>query len=158
MTQPKARADFATIRANVTMQMILDHYNLTNLKRKGDELRGPCPFQNDGKGGRSFQVNVSKNIFHCFSCGAGGNVIDFVAKMENCNIREAGLKIQGWFQLDAATSSPPAQPAPDVHLSNHTNHHQPAETESPDVQHEILSTLKEILAELRLLRLGENRG
>lgn len=149
MSQQKDQADFAVIRKRVSMQMILDHYGITNLKRKGDELRGPCPIHEENKGERCFQVNVSKNIFHCFYCHAGGNVIDLVAKLEGCNIREAGLKIDAWLNLSDPTSSPPS----DAHLSNPPAH-QPA-TESPDVQQEILSTLKEILAELRLIRVGE---
>jgi DNA primase len=34
-------------------------------------------------------------VFHCFACGAGGNVLDFVAAMEGCSVREAALRLQG---------------------------------------------------------------
>lgn len=34
-------------------------------------------------------------MFHCFACGAGGNVLDFVAAMEGCSVREAALRLQG---------------------------------------------------------------
>src|SRR5947209_20378539 len=98
MTEPRPQADFAVIRQCITMQMLLDHFQVLNLKREGDELRGPCPIC--AKGQRSFAVNTSKNVFRCFSCKAQGNVIDFVAKMENCTLREAGLKIWEWFNLD----------------------------------------------------------
>jgi DNA primase len=36
---------------------------------------------------------VSKNAFHCFACQAGGNVLDFVAAMERCSVREAALRL-----------------------------------------------------------------
>jgi DNA primase len=36
---------------------------------------------------------LSSNIFHCFSCGAGGTVLDLVAAMEGCSLREAARKL-----------------------------------------------------------------
>jgi DNA primase len=144
MTERK-QADFALIRQRVTLQMLLDHYQILDLKREGKELRGTCPICGTGK--RPFAVNPSKNIFQCFTCEAKGNVIDFVAKKESCSLREAGLKIWKWFSLDEETSSPtaPTPPEPRGEL-------QASEPAAPDVQQEILGTLKEILAELRQLR------
>lgn len=112
MSLSKDQANFALIRQRVTMQMLLDHYGIKELSKAKDELRGKCPIPGCSKGARSFQVNIVKNIFHCFACQAGGNVIDFVAKIERCNVREAGLKIQGWFLTDE-TSTPPAQEPPE---------------------------------------------
>src|SRR5438309_9762000 len=114
MSDTKSQADFAVIRQRITMQMLLDHFQIPNLKREGNELRGPCPICT--KGPRSFAVNTSKNVFRCFSCKAQGNVIDFAKLMlkkntgEPPSLREAGLKIWEWFNLDEETSSP--QPAP----------------------------------------------
>jgi hypothetical protein len=95
-----------------TIERILEHYGITGLKRNNDELRGRCPIHEQGKGERSFTVNITKNVFQCFHCKVKGNVIDFVAKKEGCNIREAGLKIWQWFELGQQTTSPPAQDAP----------------------------------------------
>ncbi len=36
-------------------------------------------------------------MFHCFACQAGGNVLDFVAALEKCSVREAALQLQQWF-------------------------------------------------------------
>jgi DNA primase len=36
-----------------------------------------------------------RDVFHCFACGAGGNVLDLVAAMEGCSVREAALRLQG---------------------------------------------------------------
>ncbi len=47
----------------------------------------------------AFHVNTEKNAFHCFVRGAKGNVLDFVAAMEKCSVRDAGLKLQSWFCL-----------------------------------------------------------
>lgn len=42
----------------------------------------------------SFHANLNRNLFHCFSCGAGGSVLDFVAAMEGCTLREAAVRLQ----------------------------------------------------------------
>ena len=46
-------------------------------------------------------MSVTKNCFQCFagSCGAKGNVLDFVAALEQCSVRDAALKLQDWFSL-----------------------------------------------------------
>ena len=90
------------------MQMVLDHYQVDWLRKQGGELRGRCPIH-QGEGERSFHVNLEKNIFHCFSCGAKGNVLSFVAAMENVSIRESGLQMKEWFRVGEGTT-PPRQP------------------------------------------------
>src|SRR5581483_8343905 len=50
-------------------------------------------------------ANLEKNIFHCFSCKARGNVLDFVAAMEKCSVREAGARLQDWFGVAASGGS-----------------------------------------------------
>ncbi len=52
-----------------------------------------CPLH-QGQGSEAFHANLERNVFHCFACGAGGNVLDFVAAMEECSIREAALRVQ----------------------------------------------------------------
>lgn len=51
------------------------------LKRKGRNYFGLCPFHNEKS--PSFSVSPDKQIFHCFGCGVGGDVINFVKKIEN---------------------------------------------------------------------------
>ena len=41
-------------------------------------------------------------MFHCFACQASGNVLDFVAAIERCSIREAALRLQQWFGVSTA--------------------------------------------------------
>ena len=97
--------DFREVRERVSMQMVLDHYQVDWLRKQGAELRGRCPIH-QGEGERSFHVNLEKNIFHCFSCGAKGNVLSFVAAMENVSIREAGLQMKEWFRVGEGTAPP----------------------------------------------------
>ena len=47
------------------------------------------------QGREAFHVHLERGVFHCFACGAGGNVLDLVAAMEGCSIREAALRLQG---------------------------------------------------------------
>ena len=57
------------------------------LKRSGGNLFGLCPFHSEKS--PSFSVSPSKQIYYCFGCGAGGNVISFVMQYENCSFQEA---------------------------------------------------------------------
>lgn len=93
--------------------MVLDHYGVKGLGKSGDELRGPCPIHKRSGHGRTknFTVNIRKNAFKCFSldCGARGNVLDFVAAMEQCSVRDAALKLQEWFEIGDNSASSPQQ-------------------------------------------------
>jgi DNA primase catalytic core len=57
------------------------------LRKRGGELVGRCPFHEDKT--PSFSVNVSKNLFVCFGCGAKGSVVDFVMKSQGISFRHA---------------------------------------------------------------------
>ena len=100
-----AWVDFRLVKQAVTMPMVLERYHVTNLRTSGTELIGRCPIHK-GEGERSFHVNVSKNVFHCFSCKARGNVLDFVAAMEKCSVRDAALKLAEWFNVGEQGSAP----------------------------------------------------
>jgi len=93
--------DFRVVKDAVSMEMALDHYGINWLLKSGQELRGKCPIH-QGDGERTFHVNVSKNAFNCFSCKARGNVLDFVAAMEQSTVRDAALKLAEWFQISSA--------------------------------------------------------
>jgi len=89
------------IKEKVGMEDILEHYELLkSLKKRNDELVGFCPIHDEKHYNKnSFCVSTVKNNWHCFSCGAGGNILDFVAAMENVKIRQAGILIQKWFGI-----------------------------------------------------------
>lgn len=104
MTQTLKRpfVDFAGIKAAVSMQRILDYYDLTDsfTPSGADSLRGCCPIHG-GDNPKQFSISLSKNCWHCFSdCQEGGNVIDFVARMEDTTVHEAALLLNEWFHLD----------------------------------------------------------
>lgn len=90
--------DFKAIKAAVALTAVLERYQVNWLRKKDDELRGRCPIHK-GEGQGAFHVNVVKGVFHCFSCKKRGNVLDFVAAMEQCSIRDAALKLKEWFSV-----------------------------------------------------------
>ena len=57
------------------------------LKRAGRNFVGLCPFHNEKT--PSFSVNPERGFFHCFGCGAGGTVFNFVMRTEGLNFPEA---------------------------------------------------------------------
>ena len=57
------------------------------LQKKGANHWGCCPFHNEKT--PSFSVNGAKQMYHCFGCGAGGNVFTFVMNYENYTFPEA---------------------------------------------------------------------
>ena len=57
------------------------------LKKAGQNFRGLCPFHAEKT--PSFNVHPTKQIYHCFGCGQGGDVFKFVMEMEKCSFPEA---------------------------------------------------------------------
>ncbi len=58
-----------------------------HLQKKGANYFGLCPFHNEKSG--SFSVSAHKQMYYCFGCGAGGNVITFLMKYDNLTFQEA---------------------------------------------------------------------
>jgi DNA primase len=89
--------EFASLKERVPLMRVLERYQIAGLRRSGkDQWRGRCPLH-DGEGREAFHVNTAQQLFHCFSCGAGGTVLDLVAALEHCGLREAAEKLAaGW--------------------------------------------------------------
>jgi DNA primase len=91
--------EFAAIKQGVPLVAVLEHYRIDKLRRSGrDQLRGRCPLHG-GDGLETFHVNTAEQVFHCFSCGAGGSVLDLVAAVEDCGLREAAKRLSAWSEL-----------------------------------------------------------
>ena len=73
------------IRANNDIVDVISQYVI--LKRSGRNFFGLCPFHREKS--PSFSVSPDKQIFHCFGCGAGGDVFGFIRKIENIEFKEA---------------------------------------------------------------------
>ncbi|GJQ08366.1 hypothetical protein GpartN1_g157.t1 [Galdieria partita] len=82
-----------------TIQTIKDKWDfvklassVVKLKPSGHNFIGSCPFHDDEN--PSFSINNEKKIFHCFACGASGDIISFVMRLENLSFTEAVKKLQ----------------------------------------------------------------
>jgi DNA primase len=75
------------------------------LTRKGHEFSGLCPFHDEKT--PSFTVNDDKGFYHCFGCGAHGDVIGFVMRTENLSFPETVERLAE----DAGLEIPKASPA-----------------------------------------------
>ena len=74
------------------------------LTRRGREYLGPCPFHNEKT--PSFTVNEEKGFYHCFGCGAHGDVIEFVMRSDNLPFPEAVERLAEDIGLAVPESSP----------------------------------------------------
>lgn len=91
------RVDFSEIKAAVPFTMALSHFNVEMKKQNGTKLRGDCPLPgHTSESKNTFGVSLDKGLFNCFTCGVGGDVISFVAKMQGTETREAALMMKTW--------------------------------------------------------------
>jgi DNA primase len=117
---------FDEIKKTVSLKMVIEHYGWPLRNGGVNVLRGKCPLPTHGsdKSKESFIATLDKGTggawsCHSNSCAAarggkkGGNVLDLVAAMENCSIRDAAIKLQLWFLVPAAGGHPPKQPETD---------------------------------------------
>ncbi|MCZ6637811.1 MAG: DNA primase [Alphaproteobacteria bacterium] len=74
------------------------------LTKRGREYMGLCPFHNEKT--PSFTVNEEKGFFHCFGCGAHGDVIGFVMRTENLSFPEVVERLADDAGLEVPVSSP----------------------------------------------------
>ena len=73
------------IKSEVDIVDFISEY--VHLKKSGANYMGLCPFHSEKT--PSFSVSPSKEIFHCFGCGEGGDIISFLMKKENLDFIEA---------------------------------------------------------------------
>ena len=82
--------DFDAVRKRARFATILDHYDLKTTGI-GRQRHIRCPFHQDST--PSCSINLLEGLFHCFGCGAEGTIIDFVALMEQIELRAAAARI-----------------------------------------------------------------
>ncbi len=78
--------------ASDIVEVIGEH---TRLKKGGRSWKGLCPFHNERT--PSFTVDRDKGLYHCFGCGAGGDVIHFVRQIDRLDFPEAIEALAGRF-------------------------------------------------------------
>ena len=79
-------ADIALVRERSKIDEIVGEH--LQLKRAGGgSLKGLCPFHDEKS--PSFQVTPTRNLYHCFGCGEGGDVISFIQQIDHLSFSEA---------------------------------------------------------------------
>lgn len=86
------RPDFEEIKRSTDLARVVESYGikLEGASRNG-HLKGLCPFHDDKN--PSLIVSPEKGVYHCLACGAAGNAIQFVARMDGIEDRAAALKL-----------------------------------------------------------------
>lgn len=95
--------DFDIVREQASFETVLARYGI-EAKGRGAERMIRCPFHDDRT--PSCSANLDRKVFHCFACGAGGSILDFVARMESVSLVEAASLIASWSDLCDLTSNP----------------------------------------------------
>ncbi|BDC35041.1 DNA primase [Candidatus Dependentiae bacterium Noda2021] len=76
---------FSVIKSRISILDVTREY--AALKKAGNYWKGQCPFHSEKTA--SFTVSPHKEIFYCFGCHAGGDIITFIAQIEQCSPLEA---------------------------------------------------------------------
>ncbi|PTA85414.1 DNA primase [Bacillus sp. Nf3] len=84
------------IQKNADIVEVIGEY--VQLRKQGRNYFGLCPFH--GENTPSFSVSADKQIFHCFGCGAGGNVFSFLRQMEGYSFIEAVSHVADKYHID----------------------------------------------------------
>jgi len=107
---------FDEIKKTVSLETVIHHYGIPLRRVGSNTLRGKCPLpSHSSKESReSFTATLTRHR-RCWACQSqscikshgrvGGNVLDFVAAMEQCSVRDAAIKLQTWFLVPAAGNS-----------------------------------------------------
>ena len=134
--------DFRAVKANISMEMALAQYGIMLHRVNRCHIRGRCPLPTHASKNsvQSFIVNTEKNAWACHSSSCvsarggrlGGNVLDFVASMENCGSLASRLawdELQPWLvgrrgsRCDRASrrsiEERGLEPSPSIHVDRH---------------------------------------
>ena len=86
--------DYRRARAQLRLADVLALIDYQPCWRRGAQWRGPCP-RHGSRSARSrvFAVDLDKNLYHCFRCGAGGNVLDLWAALRGLPLHAAVLDL-----------------------------------------------------------------
>ena len=95
------RIDYGELKRRIHLRALLESLGWISTEGRGDQLRGPCPLPacSSNNGGsskaakRCFSVHVGKNVYRCFGCGSGGNVLDFWQAFSGKSLRESAIEL-----------------------------------------------------------------
>jgi DNA primase len=107
------------VRESTDIIGIISQY--VTLKKRGQSFLGLCPFHNEKT--PSFSVDPARGFYHCFGCGAGGNVFTFVMAMEKVGFPEALRSLARKAGIDLPEYQQDETQNKETELLYHANHH-----------------------------------
>ena len=96
-----SKQDIDYIFDNIDIVSLVSEY--VKLEKRGQNYLGLCPFHNEKT--PSFTVSPEKKIAHCFGCGKGGNIFQFVSLIENITYNQAIVKLGTRLGLDIESNN-----------------------------------------------------
>lgn len=107
-----SRSDIESIRQSNPIDQVIGRY-LPELRPSGDHLTVRCPFHDDST--PSLVVWPNTQSFYCFGCGVGGDVLEFVRRIEKVKFKEAvGLLQSGGTPSSCAAPMRHREPVPEL--------------------------------------------
>lgn len=91
-----ADIDYRALRSMLAIRGLLDLIAYKPTSVRGDQWRGPCPIADHGSVGDRdgcFSVHLSRNVFRCFRCQAGGNQLDLWVAITRQPLYSAALDL-----------------------------------------------------------------
>ena len=88
-----AYVDFSELKTRFTIEKVAELLGL-QLKQSGQALRGPCPVCQSG-GDRAIVITPAKGVFFCFGAREGGDLIQLVAHIRKCDVKDAAAWLDG---------------------------------------------------------------
>jgi DNA primase len=152
MAENRPFLDFKEIKQRVSIADVLPRYQVNLVRVNQTSLKGTCPLPSHSSGSKNtFFVNVAKSVWYCHSDSckkngnrAGGNVIDFVAAMEQCSAYAAAKRIDELFPTGSG-QAPKAKPEADAGASGARHGPEEPVTENVSCHNKPLAfTLKDV--------------
>ena len=100
-----ANVDIAALKARHPLGDTVEAAGV-RLRGRGRVRQGVCPFHDENEG--SFTVYADSERFYCFGCGEGGDVLDFIRRVENLSLPEAIARLDGSPGLAPRAATRPA--------------------------------------------------
>ncbi|MCI0526219.1 MAG: CHC2 zinc finger domain-containing protein, partial [Nitrospira sp.] len=119
------------IQEHIDIVDVVSHY--LTLKKRGQNYVGLCPFHHEKT--PSFVVSPAKQLFHCFGCGAGGDVFGFLMKTDSLAFPEA-VRVLG--ERAGISIAPPSAPAQDPQEISSKEFILKVQREAADYYHDLL--------------------
>jgi len=152
MPENRPFLDFKAIKGRVGIADVLARYQVSLVRVNQTALKGTCPLPSHSSGSKNtFYVNEAKSVWYCHSDSckkngqrAGGNVIDFVALMEQCSACAAAKRID---ELFPATSDHGGTGAPEANAGAPGAGHRTEEANpmpAPDRNRPLAFSLKDV--------------